>query len=60
MEAKAPDLDLLAERFYNMTPDECRSVLDGIQDMSKQIGRGIEKGLEEKQRSRSSVRRPVR
>ena len=43
-----------------MTKDEARAVLDSIQDMSKQIGRGIEKGLEEKQRSRSSVRRPAR
>lgn len=60
VEPKTPNMERLAERFEGMTPDECRSVLDGIQDMSKQIGRGIEKSLEEKQRSRSNVRRPAR
>lgn len=60
IEPKAPNLERLAERFDGMTKDEARGVLDGIQDMSKQIGRGIEKSLEEQQRSRSNVRRPAR
>lgn len=60
IETKTPSMGQLMERFEGLTPDECRGILDGIQDMSKQIGRGIEKGLEEKQRSRSSVRRPAR
>lgn len=60
IEAKTPNMDRLTERFEGLTPDECRGILDGIQDMSKQIGRSIERGLEEKQRSRSSVRRPAR
>lgn len=60
IEPQTPNMERLAERFEGMTVDEARAVLDGIQDMSKQIGRSIEKGLEEKQRSRSSVRRPAR
>lgn len=60
IEPKTPNIERLAERFEGMTPDECRSVLDGIQDMSKQIGRSIERSIEEKQRSRSAVRRPAR
>lgn len=60
VEPLTPKLERLAERFEGMTKDEARAVLDNIQDMSKQIGRGIEKALEEKQRSRSSVRRPAR
>ncbi len=60
IEPKTPNMERLAERFEGMTPEDARNVLDGIQDMSKQIGRSIEKGLEEKQRSRTAVRRPVR
>lgn len=60
IEPKIPNLERFAERFKGMTPDECRSVLDGIQDMSKQIGRSIERGVAEKQRSHSTVRRPAR
>lgn len=60
IEPQTPKLERLTERFDGMTKDEARAVLDNIQDMSKQIGRGIEKGLEEKQRSRSNVRRPAR
>lgn len=60
IEPKAPNMERLAERFEGMTPQEAREALDGIQDMSRQIGRSIEKGLEEKRRSRSAVRRPAR
>lgn len=60
IEPKAPNMERLSERFEGMTTDECRGILDSIQDMSKTIGRSIERGLEEKQRSRSAVRRPAR
>jgi len=60
IEPKAPNMERLAERFENMTPQEAREVLDGIQDMSKQIGRSIERSLEEQKRSRTAVRRPGR
>lgn len=60
IEPKAPNMERLAERFEGMTPEEARKVLDGIQDMSKQIGRSIERSLEEQKRSRTAVRRPAR
>ena len=44
-----------------MDMDECKSVLDKIQDMSKQIGRSIDLNIEaERRRSRTTERRPVR
>lgn len=60
IEPKAPNMERLAERFEGMTPQEARSVLDKVQDMSKQIGRSIDRALEEKSRSRNTVRRPAR
>jgi len=60
IEPKVPNMERLAERFEGMTSEDAKKVLDGIQDMSKQIGRSIEKGLEEKRRNRSAVRRPAR
>ncbi len=60
IEPKTPNMERLTERFENMSPQEARDVLDKIQDMSKQIGRSIDRSLEEKQRSRSAVRRPAR
>lgn len=60
IEPKAPNMDLLDERFEDMTPAEARTVLDGIQDMSKQIGRSIERSLEEKKRERPTTRQPGR
>ncbi len=60
IEPQTPNMERLAERFEGMTPDEARKVLDGIQDMSKQIGRSIERSLEEQKRSRTAVRRPAR
>lgn len=60
IEPKAPNMERLAERFEGMTPQEARNVLDKVQDMSKQIGRSIDRALEEKSRSRNTVRRPVR
>lgn len=61
IEPKTPNMERLAERFEGMTPDECKSVLDKIQDMSKQIGRSIDLNIEaEKRKSRTAERRPVR
>ena len=54
-------MERLAERFEGMTSDECKSVLDIIQDMSRQIGRSIDLNIEaEKRKSRTAERRPVR
>lgn len=60
LEPQTPNLERLAERFEGMTPQEARSVFDKVQDMSKQIGRSIDRGLEERARSRSAQRRPSR
>jgi len=57
---QVPNLERLAERFEGMDPQEAREVLDGIQDMSRQIGYAIEKGLGERHRDRAPVRRSVR
>ena len=61
VEVKQPNMERLAERFEGMTSDECKSVLDKIQDMSRQIGRSIDLNIEaEKRKSRTAERRPVR
>ncbi|WP_291258457.1 hypothetical protein [Flavonifractor sp.] len=61
VEPKQPNLERLGERFAGMDMDECKSVLDKIQDMSKQIGRSIDLNIEaERRRSRTTERRPVR
>ena len=61
IEPKMPNMERLPERFGGMTLDECKSVLDKIQDMSKQIGRSIDLNIEaEKRKSRTVERRPVR
>lgn len=61
IEPKQPNLERLGERFAGMDMDECKSVLDKIQDMSKQIGRSIDLNIEaERRRSRTTERRPVR
>ena len=55
------NMERLAERFSGMDPEECKTVLDKIQDMSKQIGRSIDLNIEaEKRKTRTAVRRPVR
>lgn len=44
-----------------MDIDECKAVLDKMQDMSKQIGRSIDLNIEaEKRKTRTAVRRPAR
>lgn len=61
IEPKTPNMERLAERFRGMTPQDCKTVLDNIQNMSKQIGRTIEMNIEtEKQKGRTNERRPVR
>lgn len=61
IEPKQPNLERLAERFEGMSLDECKSVLDKIQDMSRQIGRSIDLNIEaEKRKSRTAERRPAR
>ena len=61
VEPKQPNLERLGERFAGMDMDECKGVLDKIQDMSKQIGRSIDLNIEaERRRSRTTERRPAR
>lgn len=61
IEPKVPNMERLSERFEGMTTEECKSVLDKVQDMSKQIGRSIDLNIEaEKRKTRTAVRRPVR
>ena len=61
IEPKQPNMERLSERFVGMDIDECKSVLDKIQDMSKQIGRSIDLNIEaERRKSRTAERRPVR
>ena len=61
IEQPMPDMDRLPELYEGWDPQERRQALDGIQDMSKKMGRSIEKNLEtEKQRSRPPIRHPTR
>lgn len=60
IEARTPNIERLAERFDGMDVQERKAVLDSIQDMSKQIGRSIEKDMSEQKRTRNAVRRPTR
>ena len=61
IEPKTPNMERLAERFSGMDIDECKAVLDKMQDMSKQIGRSIDLNIEaEKRKTRTAVRRPAR
>ena len=61
IEPKAPNMERLVERFSGMDIDECKAILDKMQDMSKQIGRSIDLNIEaEKRKTRTAVRRPAR
>ena len=61
VEPQMPNMERLTERFSGMKSEECKSVLDKVQDMSKQIGRSIDLNIEaEKRKTRAAVRRPVR
>lgn len=61
IERPMPELDRLPELYEGWDAQERRMALDGVQDMSKKMGRSIEKNLEaDKQRNRAPVRRPAR
>ena len=54
-----PDLNHLPELYDGWDTQERRQALDGIQDLSKKVGRSIDKNLEaDKQRTRTPPRRP--
>ena len=50
IEPKEPNMERLAERFSGMDPEESKTVLDKIQNMSKQIGRSIDMNIEAEKR----------
>ena len=61
VEREMPDVSGVAELYEGLEAQERRYALDSIQDVSKKMGRSIEKNLEaEKQRGRAPVRRPAR
>ena len=61
IEPVQPTMERLRERFVGMSTDECRTVLDNIQNMGKRIGRSIDMNIEaERRKSRTAERRPVR
>ena len=56
-----PDTSALPELYEGWDAQERRQALDSIQDMSKKMGRSIDKNLDaDKQRSRAPIRRPAR
>lgn len=61
IEPVQPNMERLRERFVGMSTDECRTVLDNIQNKGKRIGRSIDMNIEvERRKSRTAERRPVR
>ena len=61
IEPVQPNMERLRERFVGMSTDECRTVLDNIQNMGKRIGRSVDMNIEaERRKSRTAERRPVR
>ena len=60
-QAAVEDVSIFSALYDGWDTGDRRYALDKIQDMSKKMGRSIEKNLEaEKQRSRTPPRRPVR
>lgn len=55
-----PDMSRLSELYAGWRTEDRKQALDSIQDMSKMIGRTIEKNITPQQRSRSPVRRFTR
>lgn len=55
-----PDVARVAGLYDGWEPEERRSALDCIHDMSKQIGGSIEKSMEPKVHSRAPMKRPTR
>lgn len=60
IEREKPDMSRLPELYEGWGAKDRRQALDSIQDMSKMIGRSIEKAIVPQQRSRPPVRRDVR
>lgn len=61
IERPMPETERLPELYDGWETEDRRHALDTIQDMSKKIGRSIDKNLEaDKQRTRTSPRRPGR
>lgn len=55
-----PDMSRLSELYEGWSTADRKQALDSIQDMSKMIGRSIEKSIVPQQRTRPPVRRAVR
>ena len=61
IERPMPETERLPELYDGWETEDRRHALDTIQDMSKKIGRSIDKNLEaDKQRTRTPPRRPAR
>ena len=60
IERELPDLSRLQELYEGWEPEERKSGLNCIQEMSKQISGSIERGLESPQRSRYPTQRMTR
>lgn len=60
IEREMPDVSDVAELYEGWEPQERRSALDSIQDMSKKISGSMERDMKPQQRSHAPVRRPVR
>ncbi len=55
-----PDLTRLAEQFQGWPAQDRQNVLNGIQDLSKQIGKAIEQSIAPPQRAAPTVHRDAR
>jgi hypothetical protein len=61
IERPMPEMEHLPELYEGWDIEDRRRALDSIQDLSKKMGRSIDKNLEvDKQRSRTPPRRPAR
>lgn len=60
VQRELPDLAGLTKLYEGWTPQERRQALDSIQDMEKQIGGSIERGITPQQKSRVAPNRVTR
>ena len=60
IEREKPDMSRLSELYAGWPTPDRKQALDSIQDMSKMIGRSIEKSVTPQQRSRPLVRNAAR
>lgn len=60
IEREKPDMSELSRLYEGWTTVDRKQALDSIQDMSKMIGRSIERGITPQQRTRPPVRRAAR